>query len=603
MRLSWKLLQRIAIAVVLLAHGVAGHAQQPDQQYQVPLNAGFYVIEVTLGTGEREGSWGLEVLTSGAALTGGFNLGGGFDSVGSQRTGFAGFNLGTAQFVSVDLAAQALPGANGPALTVHILDSSRTQVSSTFSGSPPIRFGQNLPAGFYIIEASSLAGRGTYQLGLGAQSFAGGIDVGGFITGGLTGFGGLYLPNSQTVTIKLYSLAYGSLGAGKLKVRVRDQNGQTAWIPSSNDVIYAATSYTGSTLPAFDITSGSPVNFATLNAGGWMGPLASPDGVRIFAVTNSFTGSLWDITAGGDMTAAKPFASGLFPRNAGYLEGLAFDAAGNAYVTNSESGSQPIAKVAPNGSISYLSGHSGLFNNATGLVVQNRTLYIAEGGTGKVLAYDLSTDSITDFATGFTPAVNHFSGQLTIDPRGKILLLWSAGAGSGLFDISSGGSFAGRAPLLSAPFSIDVNQIAADSANNVYAAGDGSGNVYISRFSNGAFVPFSVFTGGLGDVESVVVLRPQTTGEGATFSLTVAKAGTGGGTVTSSPAGINCGSTCTANFNSGTSVALTATPSANSTFAGWSGACTNVSGPCTVTMDQSRSVTATFSQSAVGGGG
>lgn len=75
--------------------------------------------------------------------------------------------------------------------------------------------------------------------------------------------------------------------------------------------------------------------------------------------------------------------------------------------------------------------------------------------------------------------------------------------------------------------------------------------------------------------------------------LTVSKSGTGGGTVTSSPAGIDCGATCTHTFTSGTMVTLTPTPNATSTFAGWSGACTG-SGACVVTMDAAKSVTAQF---------
>jgi hypothetical protein len=77
------------------------------------------------------------------------------------------------------------------------------------------------------------------------------------------------------------------------------------------------------------------------------------------------------------------------------------------------------------------------------------------------------------------------------------------------------------------------------------------------------------------------------------FALTVSKAGTGTGTVTSSPAGINCGATCSASYDTGTSVTLTASPSAGSTFAGWSGACTGT-GSCVVTMNAAQSVTATF---------
>lgn len=79
-----------------------------------------------------------------------------------------------------------------------------------------------------------------------------------------------------------------------------------------------------------------------------------------------------------------------------------------------------------------------------------------------------------------------------------------------------------------------------------------------------------------------------------TYSLTVSKNGTGSGTVTSNPAGINCGSTCSASHDYNTSVTLTAAASAGSTFTGWSGEGCSGTGTCTVTMSQSRNVTATF---------
>lgn len=75
--------------------------------------------------------------------------------------------------------------------------------------------------------------------------------------------------------------------------------------------------------------------------------------------------------------------------------------------------------------------------------------------------------------------------------------------------------------------------------------------------------------------------------------LTVAKGGTGTGTVTSSPSGINCGSDCDQPYSYGTVVTLTATASGGSQFAGWSGACSGTSS-CSVTMDAAKSVTATF---------
>jgi hypothetical protein len=79
----------------------------------------------------------------------------------------------------------------------------------------------------------------------------------------------------------------------------------------------------------------------------------------------------------------------------------------------------------------------------------------------------------------------------------------------------------------------------------------------------------------------------------AAVTLNVAKAGTGGGSVVSVPAGISCGATCAVSAPSGTAVTLTATPNSGSTFAGWSGACSGT-GACVITLSAATSVTATF---------
>jgi len=81
---------------------------------------------------------------------------------------------------------------------------------------------------------------------------------------------------------------------------------------------------------------------------------------------------------------------------------------------------------------------------------------------------------------------------------------------------------------------------------------------------------------------------------GSSPHLTVVKAGTGTGTVTSTPAGINnCGATCAASFPLNTSVTLTASAASGSTFSYWGGACAGTT-TCTVTMDMSKNVSAFF---------
>ena len=79
-----------------------------------------------------------------------------------------------------------------------------------------------------------------------------------------------------------------------------------------------------------------------------------------------------------------------------------------------------------------------------------------------------------------------------------------------------------------------------------------------------------------------------------TYTLTLNKTGTGSGIVTSSPTGINCGSTCSYSFGNNSLVLLTATASTGSTFTGWSGGGCSGTGTCTVTMNTPASVTANF---------
>ena len=213
--------------------------------------------------------------------------------------------------------------------------------------------------------------------------------------------------------------------------------------------------------------------------------------------------------------------------------------------------------------------------------------------------FDLST-VVTLTAT---PAVNStFAGwigagcgetgacAITMDASKAITAVFSSDTEPMLFVTKAG---SGGGSVSSTPAGIDCGDTCA-------AGFDASTAVTLTATPAGG----SIFSGWSGEVCSGTGLCPVTM-DGikritATFTyiaypLTVTKAGNGTGLVTSTPAGIDCGTTCTADFTSGTAVTLTATAETLSTFAGWSGEGCSGTSPCIVMLDASRSVTATFS--------
>lgn len=83
------------------------------------------------------------------------------------------------------------------------------------------------------------------------------------------------------------------------------------------------------------------------------------------------------------------------------------------------------------------------------------------------------------------------------------------------------------------------------------------------------------------------------TNSGRTRQLSLTKSGEG--RVVSTPAGIECGDVCAADFAAGAPVRLAATPAAGYRFSGWSGACAGLA-DCAVDMREDSRVTATFEE-------
>lgn len=76
--------------------------------------------------------------------------------------------------------------------------------------------------------------------------------------------------------------------------------------------------------------------------------------------------------------------------------------------------------------------------------------------------------------------------------------------------------------------------------------------------------------------------------------INITRDGTGSGTVTSSPVGIDCGNDCSQIYDYATPLTLTAAPDTGSTFVGWSGGSCSGVAPCTFSVEHANTITATF---------
>src|SRR5262245_61015078 len=195
-------------------------------------------------------------------------------------------------------------------------------------------------------------------------------------------------------------------------------------------------------------------------------------------------------------------------------------------------------------------------------------------------------------------------------PPLEVMLSLTAGVWTLTVNITCGSeSASGQATVtVVPPTPISVNiQVTTSGMLTVVRNGEGTvtgpgincGGDCSERFTIGTVVTLtatpaagSTFTGwsgggcsGTGACQVTITTAPITVT--ATFAgplgLTVALAGTGSGTVTSSPSGIACPPTCSASFGRGTVVTLTAAPAAGSTFTGWTGGGCSGTGPCQVT--------------------
>lgn len=183
----------------------------------------------------------------------------------------------------------------------------------------------------------------------------------------------------------------------------------------------------------------------------------------------------------------------------------------------------------------------------------------------------MGTGSGNGYSSGY---VDPYGGD--ISPDQIVFVTFDANGGSGTmqpqpFEIST-------------PQALQPNQFVRSTYNFLGWNTNRSGNG--TSYSNGAI--FSA------DSEAINLYAQWTTE--TIYSLSVSKIGEG--SVRSGQSPIRCGYNCTGTFEAGTEVTLTATPAQGYTFVGWQGgSCGDITEPtCTVTMSQSRNITATFTE-------
>jgi uncharacterized repeat protein (TIGR03803 family) len=257
---------------------------------------------------------------------------------------------------------------------------------------------------------------------------------------------------------------------------------------------------------------------------------------------------------------------------------FAIDAAGNETVLYKFTG-QPDGAVPLSGLIRDASG------NLFGTTYQGGTGHCEESGTNPV-ALPTVTGCGTIFmldTAGEETVLYSFAGE----PDGALPLAGLVRDAAGNF---YGTTFIGGASGAGTVFKLDT--MGAETVLYSFTGGPDGGHPEAGlQVDTAGNLYGTTNDGGAAGVGTVFELTPTSA---KSFNLAVSLMGNGSGTVTSQPAGINCGATCSASFSSGTVITLTANAASGSNFIGWSGPCSGTA-ICTVVLNAAESVTATFS--------
>lgn len=234
--------------------------------------------------------------------------------------------------------------------------------------------------------------------------------------------------------------------------------------------------------------------------------------------------------------------------------------------------------------------------------------FSADGERGYVAAADIANSTnnslvIFDPATGSilgTKPVDVLPTGIAIKPDGSRVFVSNQGGNSvSMYD--TGTDTVTTQPVGLGPTGIAATPdgsrvLVANRASATVSFVDASSGAQLQTLSVGA-APIGVAISPEGTTGYVANAGSQTVSEiGGTRTLTVTLSGTGIGRITSNPAGIDCGTSCQAQFAATTVVALNAFAGGNSIFAGWNGDADCNDG--VVTMNDNKLCSAVFNASS-----
>jgi YVTN family beta-propeller protein len=420
----------------------------------------------------------------------------------------------------------------------------------------------------------------------------------------------VYVANSSSGTVSVISTANNTVvdtitvGAEPEGVAITPDGG-TVYVANNSGTVSAIATANNAVTP---ITVGiCPYGLAV-----------GPDGSKVY-VANGCDNTVSVIATASNTVIGSPIPVGNQP------QGVAVTPDGSeVYVANSSSSNVSVIATASNTVTRTIAVGSGPF--ALGNFIGPPTLTVAEAGSG--------SGQVSSSPANINCSASSNACAAMFPDGTQVTLTASAAAGSTFASWSGGGcSGAGTCVItpsanttVTATFNPPVTLTVAETGTGAGQVTSSPLGINCSASSNQCAAPFALGTpvtltasaskgssftgwsgGGCGGIGTCVVTMSAAQSVTASFKkkpttkmLSVALTGGGSGTVTSTPSGINCGTTCAASFDTGTQIALTAAAASGSTFAGWSSGGCSGDQSCTLTLSANTTVNASFVADTVG---